>query len=307
MLIFNDRLRKHNQAQPRYEPPRPAAGQEQTNNADKPSVSFSNPSAPSVNPATTNTTESSSAPLSASRTPSTTPPTRTYSASAQSDRSLDGQSPSNSRSSNISTATKRARSSQTNSNSQGSGSLAANKLFASSMAPKQTSRTPPPFQKPKAHKIILHKAPVTKLIAGAGAATATKDSAPSVAQTPVAVIGNSNSVPSERRKLGSPNSRSSHGSMAKTIAEHTPHGFKTLGPGFNNRAPAEKSLNLNPGDGHSLSSTIVPSDYEHIYHAPSQITDLPGVDDKSQRRTTQQAKKKQQEQHHHHHHRTRGK
>lgn len=83
-----------------------------------------------------------------------------------------------------------------------------------------------------------------------------------------------------------PAARDARTSMAKTIAEQTPNAFETLGPGFNNRVlvnPAEKSFNsLGQGGGKSgssagggsLASSMMPSDYEHIFHAPSQINGL---------------------------------
>lgn len=67
---------------------------------------------------------------------------------------------------------------------------------------------------------------------------------------------------------------SAHTSLAKTIAEQTPNAIKTLGPGFNNRAPAEKSFSTKV-DGATLSNSVMPSDYEHIFHAPSQMLDVP--------------------------------
>lgn len=292
MLIFNDLLKKHNQAQPKYEP---TQSDKKKANVERPSVSFSNPSAPSVNPAAT---IESSAPLqgtsaatqtvSASGQPSVS--RGTSSASAQSDRASQDQSPSVSRSSNASGR----KTASNQSISQGSGSVqASNRLFNPSMAPKQTTRTPPPFQKPKAHKIVVQRPASTS-----GKQTGSA-SAPSVSQTPIAVLGNSNSLPPERRRSPSPNLRTSHSSMAKTIAAHTPHAFKTLGPGFNNKAPAEKSLNPTPGDGHSLSSTIVPSDYEHIYHAPSQISDLPGVNETVNQDESAAHKPKRKKRNHH--------
>lgn len=101
-----------------------------------------------------------------------------------------------------------------------------------------------------------------------GGQTHNKDSAPSVSHAPNAVLGPSSIAggAKAKAKVGK-----THASLAKTIADQTPDAFKTLGPGFN-RGP-EVSLR---GKGSNTSTTsaqlsTIPSDYEHIFHAPSDM------------------------------------
>lgn len=96
-------------------------------------------------------------------------------------------------------------------------------------------------------------------------------SAPSVSHAPEAVLGTSMPSPAGRKRSYAPNDQAS---LAKTIAEQTPNAFQTLGPGFNKNAAGEKSLTLQTTFGSSLESGLMPSDYEHIFHAPSEMPEL---------------------------------
>lgn len=96
-------------------------------------------------------------------------------------------------------------------------------------------------------------------------------SAPSVSHAPEAVLGTSMPSPAGRKRSYTPNDQAS---LAKTIAEQTPNAFQTLGPGFNKNAAGEKSLTLQTTFGSSLESGLMPSDYEHIFHAPSEMPEL---------------------------------
>lgn len=97
-----------------------------------------------------------------------------------------------------------------------------------------------------------------------------KDSAPSVSQTPAAVIGNSSSLQQSKKSYTKPRQMS----LTKTIANQTPNAFKTLGPGFDVSHTEGRSYNRSVSkDDKSITLTGMPSDYEHIFHAPSQFLD----------------------------------
>lgn len=56
-------------------------------------------------------------------------------------------------------------------------------------------------------------------------------------------------------------------------------GFQTLGRGFETDGATQKnSKSISSG----LGNFSVPSDYEHIYHAPSQLSDLPSDNQSAQ-------------------------
>lgn len=146
-----------------------------------------------------------------------------------------------------------------------------------------------------------------------GKTISTKDSAPSVSNTPPAVMGNSDNslaaaiVKDINRKIAKDLRKEAttatkaiktnyqqqqprHTSLAKTIAEQTPNAFRTLGPGFNNSAGQERSLTIHGNQKISNISggsiTTIPSDYEHIFHAPSQFVDNNSSSSGSSRKAT---------------------
>lgn len=125
---------------------------------------------------------------------------------------------------------------------------------------------------PSGKSTASNKFPLIKLATSKG--TLRRDSsAPSVSHAPQGVLGNSSPKPTSGSHRARP--RDNQASLAKTIAEQTPNAFKTLGPGFNNNAPTEKSLTLQTPFESTLGNSSLPSDYEHIFHAPSQIIDTP--------------------------------
>lgn len=123
---------------------------------------------------------------------------------------------------------------------------------------------------PSGKSLVSTKFPQTTTGSSSKVALKRDSSAPSVSHAPEAVLGTSTPSPGGHRRTQAHNDQAS---LAKTIAEQTPNAFQTLGPGFNKNAAAEKSLTLQSAFGSSLGSGLMPSDYEHIFHAPSEMPD----------------------------------
>ena len=103
-----------------------------------------------------------------------------------------------------------------------------------------------------------------------------------ISQTPTGKLGTTTSLPGEKR----PSTRVSghytakdgknkrHTSLAKTILEHTPTAFRTVGMSTKTAAEDKIAKATEGANGGTLGSTMEPSDYEHIYHMPSQTSDI---------------------------------
>jgi len=253
MLIFNEQLKKHNDAQTKFAPQAKTSSGQSASKSDRPWLQYSYASARSLTPKISSNHHHNHQQI--------LPPTSkvSYTSSV--------------RSQVTSTFNKHGSDATVKVASLTQGASVPSDRQTSTDFDKHSPRTTeePPATAP----VLIADMPdpsITPPIQGSGKIAVFKDSAPNVSQTPEAVMGNSNSLGSGRIRSGGKVARKS---MAKTIAEMTPNGFKTLGPGFNRDAPAEKSFNRNLAHGSSLSSSLVPSDYEHIFHAPSQIADLP--------------------------------
>lgn len=274
MLTFIDWLRLHNESQPKFTPNQggPPAGSE------KPPVYIAAPQR----------TVSSSAreqSVSSSRTASTSQQQSQPSESSASKTATYASENSNSRSSSsnkyspyVNASIQYNRLMHKSSNSIPIRPIPASKTVnAASPARRPTATT-----SPNANIVLNNQVPLTAnpefgilktITAGKGSV-----SAPSVSHTPTAVTGSSN-VTRPHYKEVQPIS------LTKTIAAQTPNAFQTLGPGFDVKdAPVKGKL------GSQLSS--MPSDYEHIFHAPSQINDSSTSSGKKHSRSHKKSKKK---------------
>lgn len=264
-LIFLNRLRKHNEAQPKF-----VALKQPPEASEKPSVSFSQTSAKSVINVPTATVTA---------TVSTTLPTLGTSStikmsSAPSYGSQNTASRTNSASDRAAPGTM--------STNPASGHLAS---FSTLVQAKQMSTSP--AKRPAASPIPtaprLLPLRLSLPIKGYGKYSITKESAAGsggFSQTPAAGVGTNSTGAQQQQRVGENQKlpiTSRPQSLAKTIAEHTPNAFKTLGPGFNAKAATEKSLN-------TLSNSMMPSDYEHIFHAPSQASESHSAKHSSKKR-----------------------
>lgn len=282
MLIFHDLLQKHNDNQQKYAPPQNQQQRQTTKSAEKPSVSFSNASSNSVmtaRPTNTAATVSSR---------STSAPNSINNVSASSQQSYVRSATHTNSSGHTVLAPHFSGPGGTTTSVSDNNPLSGHRT---SMEYNQMSTRTPPLPPPKVVVFPDSNAPsrnrLTTVRRGVGqrpvgpanTSGGNKDSSsPSVSHAPRGVMGTSSGLPADQRKKLA---KTSHVSLAKTIADQTPNGFKTLGPGFNRNAPVEKSLHPMKGSGSgSLASTIMPSDYEHIYHAPSQLNllDAPSTD-----------------------------
>lgn len=286
MLIFNDKLKRHNDAQPKF------TLQPQNIIAEKPSVSYSSPSDRSITLGRDASSNAAlKAPSSVTNKLSSTPSFKSYIKS--------------------SSATATTTTANQSDQSQVAGTSAATMKDHSIDRARETSHQPsrirPTNDDPTRRSPAIPPSPQTRTVIAIDKAQLSnkpsphrgkhvilKDSAPSVAQTPEAVVGNSNCLPFDNCTQ-TPSNKHLHYSLAKTIAEQTPNAFKVLGPGFNKNAPAEKSFNIQKSksnsESNSLSSSNMPSDYEHIFHAPSQLADLPSISlNRSKRRETSSKK-----------------
>lgn len=282
MYIFNTLLQRHNDSQPKFFLQKESIVKD---TKEKPSLSYSDTSTRSVDPG-----KESSFAL------STTPTITNKISSENTDRSYSRSIFSNSQQYSQDIMTKNL-SSQCVRSKQHERDFSRTKVepriidstqsstSKSSMAKKLPSFPSPRLQQlPRTTSYSVNGSNPTALPPSLSAQRALerlkniifKDSAPSVSQAPTAILGSGSTRTSAEHKHKQKHhtgSKSAHSSMAKTIAEQTPNAFQTLGPGFNtNAASANRSSNLLSS---SLGSFSVPSDYEHIYHAPSQISDLP--------------------------------
>lgn len=323
MYIFNDLLKRHNDAQPKFfSKKRVVEDSEKESEKEKPSLSYSNTSTPSIDPAKVSSYTQSAAPTitnKASSELSTSDKDSSSRLTAISSpfSSQDNQQQEQSSSRNISKQNnhfvqleqrdRKLVPTQVSDSGGGGGSTSQNKLpnlikLPPSWSPRlqqqqqQQQRSQPQPQQPTTNSTSMSidrpSLPSQQKLSTATTTTTTttqrasellknskqhfKDSAPNVSQAPTAVMGNSSTQQHHQHKQhAGPKRKIIHTSMAKTIAEQTPNAFKTLGPGFNAKAPAEKSFNpLTTTTSSSLGGFTLPSDYEHIFHAPSQISDL---------------------------------
>lgn len=308
MYLFNDLLKRHNDAQPKFFSKKGVLeGNEKRKKEiekekEKPSLSYSNTSTPSIDPAKVSSYTQSAAP--------------TISNKASSEFGSDKDS------SSRLTAISSPFSSQDNQQEQSDSRNLSNyfdqlekerKKLDPAQVNGATYAELPPSRSPRLQQRSQPQQPTTttsmsidrpSLPSFKLSTTTTssqrasellknskkhfKDSAPNVSQAPTAVMGNSSTQqhkhhPGSKKKIA-------HSSIAKTIAEQTPNAFKTLGPGFNAKAPAEKSFNPLATITSSLSGFTLPSDYEHIFHAPSQISDLATSSKSSEQKRTNSPK-----------------
>lgn len=304
IYIFNDLLIRHNNAMPKYFLPKVGANERQRAT----SVSFSNTSTRSLDPAkafsytttsnaptitaTSTTTKISSSDVSNksySTSPTSTSPSYTQDSQMPDNRLLSSRdilrqlermspqgSPRNVTSTNYKlplSVLMKSPSITTSTSSRLPQSSSQTVAKLSSRSTTNKVRLPPP-------KVALKDKDGSKN---------TRSSGPNVSQTPTAVLGNSSAATAnngDKRLMRSQQQQHDqhhqHTSMAKIIAAQTPNAFKTLGPGFNIRAPAEKSFTANLAS--SLGASNLPSDYEHIFHAPSQISNLQDSNQNSEKK-----------------------
>lgn len=164
----------------------------------------------------------------------------------------------------------------------------ANEPSTNNPQPQQPAATQSQFDLKQPAGIPAPKGQAMKVIAKKA------DGSSNLNQTPTARLGTSPGSSSFKVNKPSPNAQK-HSSMAKTIVEASP--FKTFVPGFQPQSSVSAAAKNNLAASQStLGSAIIPSDYEHIFHAPSQLTH------EKETSTGLHKPKRRPHRHHHHHH-----
>lgn len=145
-------------------------------------------------------------------------------------------------------------------------------LRTSSISERAKGMAPQPAASPANRPV---RATTLAKVAKLAAKTTKESNGPSLTQTPTPTVGGSASLNQTNNNRAGPKPNQKKISISRIIAEQTPNAFKTL---VNVKNPGEHS-----GHGHrdgapgrpGSAMDAVPSDYEHIFHYPSNMVDEP--------------------------------